>query len=161
MITIQKKQKSCLFFHQIQPKLEYFRPLLTTKMNRINFIFSKNKVSAGYSRRISLSLDSKPDSMLKSNVQSYFNKYASNSNGVLKNSSNSLFNGNKYSSNNILNSTKSHRDTTIIDLIDISNTSTIPNVTKPKAAQKRPNQVNWANENDDRNSIEKFRKVCL
>lgn len=122
------------------------------------------RVSAGYSRRISLSLDSKPESMLKSNVQTYFNKYASSSNGVLKNSSNSLFNGAKYSSNGILNSTKSYnnnnnnKDATIIDLIDISNTPTILNVTKPKAAQKRPNQMNWTNENDDRNSLDKFRK---
>ena len=102
--------------------------------------------------------------MLKSNVQTYFNKYASSSNGVLKNSSNSLFNGAKYSSNGILNSTKSYnnnnnnKDATIIDLIDISNTPTILNVTKPKAAQKRPNQMNWTNENDDRNSLDKFRK---
>ena len=98
-------------------------------------------MSRGYSRRISLSLDSKPTSLLAGNNNcSFLNKYT---NGVLKNSSNynSL-------SNNALNNTKHSKN--IIE-IDITNDSF------KKSAQKRPNQ-SIVKENDDKMNMEQFRK---
>lgn len=99
---------------------------------------AQGRVSCGYSRRISLSLDTKPESIIKAtaayNGASYFNKYSMN--GVLKNASNS----NKYQSNSAQ----------VIDVIDITNGS---NTVRTKSAQKRPGLP--MNENDD---IENFRK---
>lgn len=100
---------------------------------------AQGRVSCGYSRRISLSLDTKPESIIKAtaayNGASYFNKYSMN--GVLKNASNS----NKYQSNSAQ----------VIDVIDITNGSS---TVRTKSAQKRPGLP--MNENDD---IENFRKV--
>lgn len=92
------------------------------------------RVSAGYSRRISLSLDTKPESMNKETGASYFNKYSNN--GILKNTSNS----NKYQSNSAQ----------VIDIIDITSNN---NSVKCKFAQKRPGPL--ISESDD---IENFRK---
>jgi hypothetical protein len=118
----------------------------------------------GYTRRISLSLDSKPSSLLKStSLQSQQNKYASN--GILKNSLNSL---NKYSSlsnsifssSNLLNvsRTKDIKNIIEIDLSSSSN-SICDTVTKVKTAQKRPNQQHLTdNEKADKSNMENFRK---
>lgn len=139
-----------------------------TDMEKVHLPYSNfaipSKVSVGYTRRISLSLDSKPSSLLKSaNLQSQQNKYASN--GILKNSLNSL---NKYSSlsNSVFSSsyisnvsrTKDPKNIIEIDLSSSSN-SICDTVTKVKTAQKRPNQQQLTdNEKTDKSNMENFRK---
>lgn len=107
------------------------------------------RVSAGYTRRISVSGDSKLEASSKSNGISFFNKYSGN--GILKNSSNNLFNSNnKSKSNTTLNSSNG---TNVIEEIDLCNISTLPG---NKCAQKRSGLI--MDENDKRNDIENFRK---
>lgn len=94
--------------------LEKCQPLIASQSHR---------VSAGYSRRISLSLDSKPDSLLNNNnkptlTSSFFNKYASNS-----------------TTNPKLPSTRTTKpDNATIEIIDISN---ITDKLKTKTDRKR------------------------
>lgn len=104
------------------------------------------RVSAGYSRRISLSLDTKPEGLqlpgIKQNNVSYFNKYSSS--GVLK----------------VINSGAGRHTTKAasengetIDVIDLSNNT----IVKTKLGQKRPGMP--LDENlETQSNIENFRK---
>lgn len=107
------------------------------------------RVSAGYSRRISLSLDIKPEGMLpgiKSHNNpsgvSYFNKYSSS--GVLK-----VINSG--AGRHVTKASSENGET--IDVIDLSNNT----IVKTKLAQKRPGMP--IDENlETQSNIENFRK---